>query len=148
MKYEPLKKIYYTNENGYESEYSKRYAAPFNQHFDMPIKEYNRKNTYSAFLIYTQETALLMEQIYKSYETLLYVIHSVPNIVLDQFTLLSVLEEVKSTNEIEGIHSTRKELRDIIDGTAPRSARFTSVIRKYTDLLGRTDKVIYFYKEK
>ena len=139
MKYEPLKKVYYTNENGYELEYSKRYAAPFTQHFDMPIKEYNRKNTYSAFLIYTQEIALLMEQIYKSYETLLYVIHSVPKIVLDQFTLLSILEEVKSTNEIEGIHSTRKELRDIIDGTAPRSARFTSVIHKYEDLLGRTN---------
>ena len=139
MKYEPLKKAYYTNESGYELEYSKRYAAPFTQHFDMPIKEYNRKNTYSAFLIYTQEIALLMEQIYKSYETLLYAIHSVPKIVLDQFTLLSILEEVKSTNEIEGIHSTRKELRDIIDGTAPRSARFTSVIHKYEDLLGRTD---------
>ena len=139
MKYEPLKKVYYTNENGYELEYSKRYAAPFTQHFDMPIKEYNHKNTYSAFLIYTQEIALLMEQIYKPYETLLYVIHSVSKIVLDQFTLLSILEEVKSTNEIECIHSTRKELRDIIDGTAPRSARFTSVIHKYKDLLGRTD---------
>ena len=80
MKYEPLKKAYYTNESGYESEYSKRYTAPFTQHFDMPIKEYNRKNTYSAFLIYTQEIALLMEQIYKSYETLLYAIHSVPKI--------------------------------------------------------------------
>ena len=108
MKYEPLKKVYYTNENGYELEYSKRYTAPFTQHFDMPIKEYNRKNTYSAFLIYTQEIALLMEQIYKSYETLLYVIHSVPKIVLDQFTLLSILEEVKSTNEIEGIHSKER----------------------------------------
>lgn len=91
MKYEPLKKVYYTNENGYELEYSKRYAAPFTQHFDMPIKEYNRKNTYSAFLIYTQEIALLMEQIYKSYETLLYVIHSVPKIVLDQFALVHYL---------------------------------------------------------
>lgn len=87
MKCEPLKKVYYTNESGYELEYSKRYAAPFTKHFDMPIKEYNRKNTYSAFLIYTQEIALLMEQIYKSYEMLLYVIHSVPNVVLDQFTL-------------------------------------------------------------
>lgn len=87
MKCEPLKKVYYTNESGYELEYSKRYAAPFTKHFDMPIKEYHRKNTYSAFLIYTQEIALLMEQIYKSYEMLLYVIHSVPNVVSDQFTL-------------------------------------------------------------
>ena len=139
MKYETLKKVYYTNEHGYESEYSRRYTAPFAQHFSILIKEYNRKSAYPAFLIYTQEIALLTEQIYKSYESLLYVIHSVPDIVLNQFTLLSILEEVKSTNEIEGIHSTRKELRDIIDGTAPRSARFTSVIHKYKDLLGKTD---------
>ena len=80
MKYEPLKKAWGAGGGGDELEYSKRYAAPFTQHFDMPIKEYNRKNTYSAFLIYTQEIALLMEQIYKSYETLLYAIHSVPKI--------------------------------------------------------------------
>lgn len=139
MKYTTLKKLYYTNEKGYETEYLHRYNAPFTQHFSISIQEYNRKNSYPAFLVYTQEIALLMEQIYKSYETLLYVIHSVPSIVLNQFTLLSILEEVKSTNEIEGIHSTRKELREIIDGTAPRSARFASVIHKYNDLLSRTD---------
>ena len=139
MKYTTLKKLYYTNESNYKSEYLQRYNAPFTQHFNISIQEYNRKNSYPAFLVYTQEIALLMEHIYKSYETLLYVIHSVPPIVLNQFTLLSILEEVKSTNEIEGIHSTRKELRDIIDGTAPRSARFTSVIHKYNDLLSNAN---------
>ena len=139
MNYTTLKKIYYTNESGYEAEYLQRYNAPFTQHFNISIQEYNRKNSYPAFLVYTQEIALLMEQIYKSYEALLYVIHSVPPIVLNQFTLLAILEEVKSTNEIEGIHSTRKELREIIDGTAPRSARFTSVIHKYNDLLSSAD---------
>lgn len=139
MKYTPLKKLYYTNTNDHEAEYLRRYNAPFTQHFDISIKEYNRRNSYPAFLVYTQEIALLIEQIYKSYETLLYVIHSVPGLVLNQFTLLSILEEVKSTNEIEGIHSTRKELRDIIDGTAPRSARFASVIHKYKDLLSSVD---------
>ena len=139
MEYTTLKKIYYTNESGYEAEYLKRYTAPFTQHFNISIQEFNRKNAYPAFLLYTQEIALIMEHIYKSYENLLYVIHSVPKVVLNQFTLLSILEEVKSTNEIEGIHSTRKELRDIIDGTAPRSARFASVIHKYNDLLSNAN---------
>lgn len=136
MNYRTLKKIYYADEKKYEAEYSRRFHAPFTQHLGIDIQEYNRKNAYPAFLVYTQEMALLMEKIYKKYEALLYVIHSVPDVVLHQFTLLSILEEVKSTNEIEGIHSTRKELREIIDGTAPRSARFDSIIGKYDDLLG------------
>ena len=107
MTYEQLKKVYYTNESGYELEYSKRYAAPFTQHFDMPIKEYNRKNTYSAFLIYTQEIALLMEQIYKSYETLLYAIHSVPKIVLDQFTFYLFLQKIYYPNLCKTNHKNR-----------------------------------------
>ena len=132
MQYTTLKKIYYSDESNYEAEYLKRYTASFTQHFNISIQEYNRRHAYPAFFVYTQEVVLLMEHIYKSYETLLYAINNVPAVVLRQFTLLSILEEVKSTNEIEGIHSTRKELRDIIDGTAPRSARFASVIHKYS----------------
>lgn len=139
MQYTTLKKIYYSDESNYEAEYLKRYTASFTQHFNISIQEYNRRHAYPAFFVYTQEVVLLMEHIYKSYETLLYAINNVPAVVLRQFTLLSILEEVKSTNEIEGIHSTRKELRDIIDGTAPRSARFASVIHKYSDLLSSID---------
>lgn len=137
--YQTLKKLYYTNECDYEAEYDKRYNAPCTQHFNISIQEYNRQHAYPAFLVYNQEIALLMEKIYKSYEILLYDINSVPDVVLHQFTLLSILDEVKSTNEIEGIHSTRQELRNIIDGTAPRSARFSSVIHKYNDLLNASD---------
>ena len=34
IEYTTLKKVYYTNENGYEAEYLKRYTAPFTQHFN------------------------------------------------------------------------------------------------------------------
>lgn len=82
---------------------------------------------------------LLIEKIYKAYERFLYVLHSVPAVVLHQFSLLSILDEVKSTNDIEGVRSTRKEIRDIIDGAAPGNARFVSVVNKYHSLLSDED---------
>lgn len=139
MTYDSLTKLYYKNEGLHESEYQKRYNSPFVKHLDIIIKQYNHRNSYPAHFNYSEDIVLLIEKIYKTYEHFLYVIHSVPPVVLQQFSLLSILEEVKSTNDIEGVHSTRKELRDIIDGTAPHNARFASVVNKYHSLLSDTE---------
>lgn len=47
--------------------------------------------------------------------------NSVPPVILHQFTLLSILDEVKAINDIEGVHSTRKEIQDILDGNVSKS---------------------------
>ena len=142
MTFDSLAKLYYKDEKHYLTEYEKRYNAPFAYHIDFSVKQYNHKNAYDAFYYYTEETILLVEKIYKAYEEFLYVIHSVPPVVLQQFSLLSILDEVKSTNDIEGVRSTRKEIRDIIDGVAPSNARFASVVNKYHSLL--TNEEIVF----
>ena len=142
MTFESLAKLYYKDEKQHFIEYDRRYNAPFAYHIDFSVKQYNHKNAYDAFYYYTEEIILLVEKIYKAYEEFLYVIHSVPPVVLQQFSLLSILDEVKSTNDIEGVRSTRKEIRDIIDGVAPSNARFASVVNKYHSLL--TNEEIVF----
>lgn len=139
MTYDSLTKFYYKNEPNYCNEYEKRYNAPFTYHLDILIKQFNHKNAYRGFFYYTEDSVGLMEKIYTSYADFLYVLHSVPPVVLHQFSLSSILDEVKSTNDIEGVHSTRKELRNIIDGIAPRNARFTSIVNKYHGLLADTE---------
>ncbi len=135
MNYITLTKTYYKNEDEYKKEYELRYHAPFARHLGIMIKQYNNRLAYPAFFNYTEEIAFLLEKIYKSYENFLYVIHSVPPVVLHQFSLLCILDEVKSTNDIEGVHSTRKELRDILDGTTPHSERMVSIVTKYSSLM-------------
>ena len=142
MKFESLAKRYYKNEKQHLKEYEQRYNAPFAYNLNFSIKQYNHNSSYNAFYYYTAEIVLLMEKIYKAYEEFLYVIHSVPPVILQQFSLLSILDEVKSTNDIEGVRSTRKQIRDIIDGVAPSNARFASVVNKYHSLL--TDEEIEF----
>ncbi|MDY2636502.1 MAG: Fic family protein [Phascolarctobacterium sp.] len=142
MTFDSLVKCYYKNEKKHHMEYEQRYNAPFAYHLDFSVKQYNHNISYDAFYYYTVEIVLLMEKIYKAYEEFLYVIHSVPPVILQQFSLLSILDEVKSTNDIEGVRSTRKQIRDIIDGVAPNNARFASVVNKYHSLL--TDEEIEF----
>lgn len=139
MTYDCLSKIYHKNEAIHDREYERRYSAPFTCRLDISIRQYNHKNAYPGFFCYTEDIAGLMEKIYKAYATFLYVVHSVPPVVLHQFSLLSILDEVKSTNDIEGVRSTRKEIRDIIDGVAPQNARFASIVNKYHSLLADTE---------
>ncbi|MEQ2747295.1 hypothetical protein AAAT88_09295 [Dialister hominis] len=77
-------------------------------HLGIRIRQYNRKHDFEAFFYYPNEIAILLEKIHKSYEEFLAVESQVPPVVLHQFSLLSILDEVKSTNDIEGVRSTRK----------------------------------------
>ncbi len=149
-----LTKIYYTTPDAYEEAYTSRYHAPFTFHLDFQIRQYHRRASYPAFFYYNRDFALGMEKIYEAYKDFLNLVHSVPPVVLHQFALLSILDEVKSTNDIEGVHSTRKEIRDILDGTAGKSDRLESIVNKYRGLLDDTqisfetcEDIRHFYDE-
>lgn len=108
MKYESLSKIYYVSPDNYMKEYTSRFMFPYSMHLGIRIRQYNRKYDFEAFFYYPNEIAILLEKIHKSYEEFLAVESQVPPVVLHQFSLLSILDEVKSTNDIEGVRSTRK----------------------------------------
>ena len=115
MKYISLKKIYYTDINNYKIEYKKRFEAITTKHFSIEIKQYNREKAYPAFLCYTEEIMLLVEKFYKNYFNLFKIKQQAPPILLRQFVLSSLIDEIKSTNDIEGVHSTKKQIKDILE---------------------------------
>lgn len=140
MKYIPLTKYFYQHtQEEYEIEYIRRLEAPFTVHFNIPIHQYNRKSAYPAFLCYTGEILRLVEKFYKTYEQFLYTVNTVPPVVLYQFTRLSIVEEVKSTNDIEGVRSTKKEIREIIERKGTHYHRLQSVVHQYLELLGEEE---------
>lgn len=140
MKFIPLTKYFYQHtQEEYEIEYIRRLEAPFTVHFNIPIHQYNRKSAYPAFLCYTWEILRLVEKFYKTYEQFLYTVNTVPPVVLYQFTRLSIVEEVKSTNDIEGVHSTKKEIREIIEKKGTHYHRLQSVVHQYLELLGEEE---------
>ena len=140
MKFISLTKYFYQHtQEEYETEYIRRLEAPFTVHFNIPIHQYNRKNACPAFLCYTGEILRLVEKFYKTYEQFLYTVNTVPPVVLYQFTRLSIVEEVKSTNDIEGVHSTKKEIREIIEKKGTHYHRLQSVVHQYLELLGEEE---------
>lgn len=140
MKFIPLTKYFYQHtQEEYEIEYIRRLEAPFTVHFNIPIHQYNRKSAYPAFLCYTGEILRLVEKFYKTYEQFLYTVNTVPPVVLCQFTRLSIVEEVKSTNDIEGVRSTKKEIREIIEKKGTHYHRLQSVVHQYLELLGEEE---------
>ena len=131
MSYESLIKIYYK----YPTEHHKIYLGRFNatmmtRHFDFQIREFNHKNSYPAFFCYTEEFAALTEEIYKKHEDLLQMLNGVSPLVLEQYVLGSAVDEIRATSDIEGVYSTRREVKDVMNGTT-QSARFSSIVGKY-----------------
>ena len=128
--YERLGKIFYSDSLAYGQIYHERFNAPTTKHFNFLVQQFNRKKIFPAFLCYDEEILLLIEKIYKSYEEFTKIISEVPPIVLEQFSLWCVVDEIKSSNKIEGVHSSRRELSEILQGKA-RSSRFSSIVAEY-----------------
>ena len=134
MGYESLEKIYYTRPQEHVEAYHSRFDSPMTRHFDFPIQKIGRQKSYPAFFCYTEEFALLSDEIYRKHEELLHALKAVPPLVLEQFVLGSLVDEVRATSDIEGIHSTRREIKEVVIGAA-HSTRFSSIVSKYQSLL-------------
>lgn len=131
-----LKKIYYAQYDIYKKTYEERFNSPFTVHFDFEIKQFNHEHSYPAFFYYDESFALLSEKIYKHFESFLHLVFSLPPVVLHQFALSCIIEEVKSTNDIEGVHSTHRELKETLEQFS-KSSRFSSIVTKYNTLLSQ-----------
>lgn len=134
MHYESLRKIYYKYPTEHRRIYVERFNAPMTRHFDFPIREFNHQKSYPAFFCYTEELALLTEEIYKKHEMLLQILNDVSPLLVEQYILGSIVDEVRATSDIEGVYSTRREVKDIMNGKT-QSARFSSIVGKYKILL-------------
>jgi len=130
MKYELLSKLYYKDKNLYEQTYVSRINSESCFKFDFKLKN----NT--AFLIFNKEIVDLIAQIHQTS----FAIANLPiydgdkKTIAEQFSLLCLANEVKITNEIEGVHSTRKQINKIIKEQKSNS-RLAPLTLKYNKLL-------------
>lgn len=130
---ESLYKIFYSNHKAHKATYLEGFSSPSSVHLPFNIKQFNHDKSFQAFFYYSQDLALLMQNIYTSFTEFLNIISNISHIVLQQLSLSCLIDEVHSTSSIEGIHSTHRELKDILDGNS-NSRHFSSIIKKY-DLL-------------
>lgn len=136
MKYIPLFKIYYKEPQNWEAKRNARYASEFTKTFAIPIKEYNHKKSYQAFATFPLELTNLLMDIQSAKEELENTISTSANILIDYLKNLFLIEEIKASNDIEGVFSSRHEIKDSLNGYLKNSPkRFNSIISKYFSVL-------------
>ncbi|WP_164914286.1 Fic family protein [Aminipila luticellarii] len=130
MKYELLSKYYYKGNDIYLDEYNKRINSFGCTIFDFKL------GSDPIFIVSTIELINLIAKIYKKNSELNKKILELPYIALDSYQKSCLVDEIMLTNDIEGIHSTRREIKDVIDASREdRSKRFNGLVKKYLLLL-------------
>ncbi len=141
MAYESLKKIYYKDNSKWLEEYNNRFNAPFTEHFDIEIKQHGYNEAYPAFYCITPKILNLLDKIHTLHITLNHQVRYLPPIAAHKIIQSYIIQEIQSSNEIEGVISSKKEIRDALKFSnltnKARRLRFSSVIEKYNELAKR-----------
>lgn len=140
MDYTPLAKIYHLDEQQHNAEYEARFNAPFTKHFNISIKPLDANESFPMFLIYPESLVLLLDKIHIAIQNFKEKLNFIPEVATQQFTFSSFIEEIQASSEIEGIHSTRREILDanIFQGNK-HNIRFGGIVDKYKKILNAED---------
>lgn len=137
MAYIPLYEIYYKQNNEWFQEYQKRFNNLFAKHLDITIKEFNREKEFQLFYCHTEYIVTLQNKIMFDFLRLQKLFNLLPSAGIDQFLKSCMIEEIQSTNEIEGVRSTRQEIREAIfaQGKYNPDVRLWGIVNKYNKII-------------
>jgi Fic family protein len=139
--YESLYKIYYKRNAEWQDEYQRRFNGVETQVLPLMVSQYGHSEVYPAFFCYTKDAAVLQERIRQEFSECQKLIYRLPQSAISLFLRASIVDEVKSTNDIEGVHSTRKEIRQALSMAADerKGQRMGSLVDTYLRLLAREE---------
>lgn len=130
MNYESLLKLSYIDNDKYKSSYLQRFNNECATVLDFEI------NGNQAFYLTTPEILLLITKILKTDQSINTLTARLPKIALLQFTKQMLVDEIKQTNDIENVYSTRKEINETVNKIrqGKQSGRFKGLVSKYIKL--------------
>lgn len=142
MEYRDLSKVYYADatnarDKNHEAEYLRRFEAEstFRLGFDTPQGE--------LFIAMPRELTVLGEKVLRTERKISNLVHALPAMASGAVLRGLVLDEVVSTNAIEGIHSTRRQIKDALDsgsGASVGAKRFRELATLYLGIIdGRAE---------
>lgn len=126
-----LKQLFHMNLAEYKAEYNRR----FNNEDTIHLPVYIGEN--QAFICQTPEMYKMIvniERMDKAVELI-----ELPSAAKEQYMRKCLIDEIILTNNIEGVHSTRKEIGDILQDLSKKSKknRFVGLVAKYEKLVQR-----------
>ncbi len=130
MSRKTLKALFHMGAKEYKTEYESRFNAEDTIHLSVNIGEN------AAFICQTPEIykqIISIERLDKAVDA---VANTLPQLAISQFTSKCLIDEILLTNNIEGVHSTRKEIGEILQdlSTHDRRNSFVGLVAKYAAL--------------
>ena len=142
MEYKTLKKIYYSQPDNYEKEYQNRlngYGTLKTDMFPYLMKKDSfESNSYPLFVVPLLEIQYLSQKIIEQSSTITQLANNLPDIAHQQFYNEQLFNAIISTNEIEGIGTTRKDVAAAIEAlnkNKKETFKHKSTVRMYLDIL-------------
>ena len=133
MSRKTLKALYHMGTNEYKEEYERRFNDENTIHLSVNIGG-NR-----AFICQTPEMYKQIIAIERLDKKVTELYHSLPDTAIAQFTSKCLIDEILLTNDIEGVHSSRKEIGEILQDLSSHNKRnrFVGLVTKYVMLENR-----------
>lgn len=132
--YQTLEKMSYKNFLDSEQEYIKRIESPATTKLKLMIhpfsvkKQCRERKSYPLFYMNLTSHIVLLEKIHQNSTRLKEL--KLPDIAKDKLFITQIINEIQSTNDIEGVQSTRREIKDAYD--APNNnKRFSGIVNMY-----------------
>lgn len=130
MKKMPLKKLFHIDREAYKSEYEKKFNDEDTIHLDIEI------SGNPAFICQTKEVFGSIISIERTNTAIAKMCSKLPEKALIQYRNRCLTDEIVLTNNIERVHSTRKEINEILTDLSKkdRKKRFVGLVKKYVAL--------------
>lgn len=130
MSRKTLKALFHMGAKEYKDEYNSRYNADTTIHLNVTI------GNDAAFICQTPEIYKQIISIERMDKAVDAVANTLPQLAISQFTSKCLIDEILLTNNIEGVHSTRKEIGEILQDLSTRDKRnrFVGLVAKYAAL--------------
>ncbi|MBE6115152.1 MAG: Fic family protein [Erysipelotrichaceae bacterium] len=133
MKYISLYKKYFMKEYNATQEYLDLFSSPSTIPFEITLEKY------PFFVNINNEITQLIEEIHTLNAKIIkmtYGNRKLPALVVNWLVDHTLIEEIQMSNEIEGVVSTRAEIKELLECTSPKKyKRLYGLVSKYQQLL-------------
>ena len=124
--YESLLKLFYKDKELYEQEFNSRINSTTAVFIDFYV------NNNQAFFIEDSELLKKVINIEKIDKSIHNLVQLLPKLSTNQFKKRCLIDEIVISNKIEGVHSTRREIDNVLnDIDSNSSKRFKGLVNKY-----------------
>lgn len=133
MAYRDLRTLFHISEKEAAEEYESRFNSKDAYLFDFQVSG-NR-----AFYVMDSEVYELIIKALKLDREISAIADRLPGIAAKQYMTSCLIDEIVLTNEIEGVHSSRREIGEVLDGLKRKDkyGRFHGIVEKYQALQSR-----------